>query len=71
MADADADSDIDGSNAKTLILTPDEILFKGLALVGFDKKRQGRVGIKKNLSRFRSHYGMILQCMLCCSQSCK
>ncbi len=38
------------------VLTPDEILFRGLSLVGFNEVRQRRVRRKKNLSRFRTHY---------------
>ena len=40
-----------------ILLTADEVLFKGLYLVGFNEKRQNRVVKKKNLSRFRTHYG--------------
>lgn len=39
------------------ILTTDQVLCHGLELVGFDKKRQGKVQRKKNRSRFRTHYG--------------
>ena len=38
------------------ILNPFEILRKGLGVVCFDEKRCQRVGLKKNLSRFRSAY---------------
>ena len=39
-----------------LLLIPDEVLFHGLAVVGFSEKRQRNVGRKKNLSRFRAHF---------------
>lgn len=39
-----------------IVLTPDEVLCRGLELVGFDQKRQQNVVTKKNLSRFRTHY---------------
>lgn len=39
-----------------LILTSDQVLFKALALVGFNATRQNRVNRAKNLSRFRTHY---------------
>jgi hypothetical protein len=40
-----------------VILTTDEILRKGLELVGFDCRRQQNVSWPKNLERFRAHYG--------------
>ena len=40
-----------------LILTPDEILQKGLELVGFSCRRQQNVTRPTNLVRFRAHYG--------------
>jgi hypothetical protein len=40
-----------------LVLTPNEVLQCGLKLVGFSDKQIQRVGEKKNLSRFRTHYG--------------
>jgi hypothetical protein len=39
------------------ILTADEILRKGLLLVGFDFRRQDKVSKASNLGRFRAHYG--------------
>lgn len=39
-----------------VVLTPDDVLRRGLILVGFDERRQQRVKKKKNLSRFRQHY---------------
>ncbi|CAB9500108.1 hypothetical protein SEMRO_76_G041480.1 [Seminavis robusta] len=39
-----------------VILTPEEVLFRGLVLVGFEPKRQKSVQHKKNLSRFRTHF---------------
>jgi hypothetical protein len=39
------------------ILTADEILRKGLLLVGFDFRRQDEVSKASNLGRFRAHYG--------------
>lgn len=39
-----------------VILTPDEVLQRGLQLVGFNDKRQASVRRKKNRSRFRTHY---------------
>jgi hypothetical protein len=41
------------------ILTPDEILQKGLHLVGFDDRRQQNVSRKTNLSRFKVHFGSL------------
>jgi hypothetical protein len=40
-----------------VILTADEILSKGLLMVGFDVSRQQRVKRSTNLERFRSHFG--------------
>jgi len=37
------------------ILFEDEMLFRGLELVGFDEKRQKNVQLKKNMSRFCTH----------------
>ena len=39
-----------------MVLTPEEVLKRGLLCVGFDQKRQERVNRKKNLSRFRQHF---------------
>ena len=39
------------------ILSPDEILQKGLELVGFSRRRQQNVARPTNLERFRAHYG--------------
>jgi hypothetical protein len=39
-----------------VILTTDEVLQRGLELVGFNQKRQASVRRKKNRSRFRTHY---------------
>ena len=39
-----------------VVFTPHEILEHGLKVVGFDENRISRVGMKKNLSRFRSNY---------------
>jgi hypothetical protein len=39
-----------------VVLTPDEVLHRGLLLVGFREKQIERVKEKKNLSRFRAHY---------------
>jgi hypothetical protein len=40
-----------------VVLTPDELLKRGLKLVGFTDTQIGRVQEKKNQSRFRTHYG--------------
>jgi hypothetical protein len=40
-----------------VILTADEILRKGLLLVGFDIRRQDKVSKASNLRHFRAHYG--------------
>ncbi len=40
-----------------LILTTDEILRKGLLLVGFDVRRQQNVKRETNIGRFKTHYG--------------
>lgn len=40
-----------------VILTPDEILRKGLYLVGFDRGRQENVVRATNLERFKAHFG--------------
>lgn len=40
-----------------LILTADEVLRKGLQLVGFDCRRQRNASSPTNLRRFRTHYG--------------
>ena len=37
--------------------TPEELLALGLAIVGFDKRRQENVSKKTNLSRFQSNFG--------------
>jgi histone H3/H4 len=47
--------DMDLTNVRVL-MTPDEVLEHGLALVGFNKERQNRVVRKKNASRFRTFY---------------
>jgi hypothetical protein len=39
------------------VLTADEILRKGLVLVGYDCRRQVKVSKATNLGRFRAHYG--------------
>lgn len=39
-----------------LLLSPDEVLQRGLDLAGFNARRQANVNHKKNLSRFRTHY---------------
>lgn len=41
-----------------VVLTPTEVLQFGLKLVGFGDRMIQRVGEKKNLSRFRTHYGV-------------
>lgn len=41
-----------------LILTGNEVLRKGLLLVGFSRKRQKNVKREKNLDRFSSHFGI-------------
>lgn len=40
-----------------LIFTRHEILQYGLELCGFDATRQQRVGVEKNIERFKSHFG--------------
>ena len=40
-----------------VVLTADELLRKGLELVGFDRSRQQRVCRATNLKRFKGHYG--------------
>ena len=40
-----------------LILTPDQIMRKGLELCGYDLKRQQRVKRETNLERFKDSYG--------------
>lgn len=40
-----------------MIVAADEVLFRGLVLVGFSAIRQGKVSRSTNLGRFRSHYG--------------
>ena len=40
-----------------VLLTADELLRKGLELVGFDCSRQQRVCRATNLQRFKGHYG--------------
>jgi hypothetical protein len=40
-----------------VVLTPDEVLKRGLKLVGFTNTQIGRVQEKKNQSRYRTHYG--------------
>lgn len=39
-----------------VVLTPNEVLHRGLLVVGFEAARQNSVRRKKNLSRFRRHY---------------
>ena len=43
--------------APQMFLRPEEVLKQGLELVGLDEKRQARVKRKRNIARFRSHYG--------------
>ena len=38
------------------VLTTLETLNAGLLVVGYDQKSLDRVGLKKNISRFRTHY---------------
>ena len=38
------------------VLTTLEMLNRGLLVVGYDQKSLDRVGLKKNISRFRTHY---------------
>ena len=40
-----------------LILTADEMMHKGLQLLGFDLRRQQKVGPKQNRRRFKASYG--------------
>ena len=40
-----------------VILTADEILQKGLLLVGFSIRRQQNVQRKTNIARFKAHFG--------------
>jgi hypothetical protein len=40
-----------------VILTPDEMMRKGLELCGFDERRQNKVCRAKNIRRFKAHYG--------------
>ena len=40
-----------------MIVTADELLWRGLVLVGFSGARIGNVSRSTNLARFRSHYG--------------
>ena len=40
-----------------MIVTADELLRRGLVLVGFSGARIGNVSRSTNLSRFRSHFG--------------
>jgi DDE superfamily endonuclease len=40
-----------------LILTDDEVLAKGLELVGFDDERQAKSGQEANIELFKEHYG--------------
>jgi hypothetical protein len=42
-----------------LILTDDEVLGKGLAMVGYNEERQARVKRATNIDRFKDHYGSI------------
>jgi hypothetical protein len=42
---------------KMVVLTTDEVLQKGLSMVGFDHDRQKNVSRETNLQRFRAHYG--------------
>jgi hypothetical protein len=41
----------------SVIFTADEILARGLSLVGYNRSRQENVSRDTNLKRFRSHYG--------------
>lgn len=45
------------SKEPMIILSTQEVLFRGLFLLGFDERRQKRVRRKKNIRRFRTHYG--------------
>lgn len=40
-----------------VVYTPDEILWKGLDLAGFDISRKRNVNQVQNLERFKAHYG--------------
>jgi K+-sensing histidine kinase KdpD len=42
-----------------LVLDVDDVLAKGLKLVGFDELRQSRVTKETNVKRFKDHYGSI------------
>ena len=42
-----------------VILTEDEMLFKGLQLVGFNRRRMENVKRDTNIERFKAHYGSI------------
>ena len=42
-----------------VILTEDEMLFKGLELVGFTLDRMENVERDTNIERFKAHYGSI------------
>ena len=44
------------NNTMVVALTVNEMLCKGLLLVGFDKRRQDRVQQKTNMERFRTFY---------------
>ena len=39
------------------VLIPDEILWYGLELVGYTERHIKRVGLKRNIERFKAHYG--------------
>ena len=38
--------------------SPDDVLFAGLLLAGFDAERQSRSGPNRNIDRFKSYYGV-------------
>ena len=40
----------------TVVLTTLEALERGLLAIGYDQRQLGRVGMKKNISRFRANY---------------
>jgi len=50
------DLNIDGEHGVTIIVTPDEMQEKGLALAGFEEERQARAP-KSNRQRFLDRYG--------------
>jgi hypothetical protein len=58
MLDEDDISASEDEHDDTVIaLTPDEILKRGLLLVGYTRKRIKRAKRKVNLSRFKGHFG--------------